>query len=509
MVKKILSFFYTDLQWKLISLALAVVVWFFAMNMHDPPVNDTFSNPLQLVNERVLDRYNLVLLNRNELLETPFNIGVRALSSYFTNLTIEERADFYPFVDLSAIDTAGALEADEPVTQILSVNPNLRYGFELWFIRNAHGSASVEVHLDRLISRSFVVEPDAVGQVMDGFELRSIQAVNQNVTVSGARTHVNRVAFVGFEVDLANIDTDTDFSEVPLVVFDMFGEAMTEYVRLGYVWLGVRETTVNVQVLPVRRVGIRIEPIGQVAPDFALASMDSPVLYVDVVGAADILDETEYILLEFDLDGLTEDSERQLAIADFLPAGLELSNNAPEEITVSVVIEPISRRVLFVPGRYIITRGVGVLADPVDPVVNVRVVVSGPQSRVSAMTVHDIGIEMDLNNLPIGVHRVPLTAALPEGVSLAEPLHALYMNIHLPARDEPVVPEDPLPETTPTPTPIPTPTPTPTPTPSPGENGNGYEENGNGEYPPEYPGYPENGEDYPYDDPYNDYYYDG
>ena len=482
-------------------MALAVVVWLFAMNMHDPLVNETIVEPLQLENEEVLERYGLVLLNRDELLDTRISIGVRALRSAFDELLEKEEADFFPFVDLRAIDSAKALGSDGPDAQELPVNVNLTYGFDLQFRRDA----SVEVQLDRLVRQSFPVEVEYIGQVSEGFELRSIQAVNHHVTVTGARTHVDRVAFVQVAVDLANADSDIEKLEVPLAVFDHFGADMTNDVTLIVV-----ETSVRGRVLPVRTVDIRIAPVGQIASGFALAAyIESSELTVDVVGTADILDETEYILLEFDMSGLTEDYERPLAIADFLPAGLELSHYAPTEVIASVEIEPVMRRTFSVPGSNISQFGFGVLADPIyAPPTSVRVVVSGAQSRVIAMNAQDIGIEIDLRGLPIGIHRVPMTASLPFGVVLAEPLQSIEMQIHAPARDEPALPEDPPPEPTPTPTPTPSPTPTPEPTPPPDENGNG--ENGNDEYPPDYP---DNGEPYPPDDPdddpYNGYYYEG
>ncbi|MCL2404228.1 MAG: CdaR family protein [Defluviitaleaceae bacterium] len=497
MVKKILSFFYTDLQWKLISLGLAVVVWFFAMNMHDPIVNETFTNPIRFLNEHYLERDGLVLLNRDELLDVSINLGARALSSDFAGLTAEERASFFPFIDFRAVDHVSALASDEPHIQELSINSNLMYGFAPWFVRDASGNSTVEVQLDRELRQPFPVGVEYIGQVSDGFELRSVQAVNRNVMVIGARTHVNRVAYVRVEVDLANADGDFDVPEAPLRVFDYNGVDMTSYVSLS-----VMETHVNVHVLPVRTVGIRIEPVGQVASGFALADLDSYYVFVDVVGAAEILAETDYITLQFDLDGLAEDDEQQLDI--ILPEGLELSRSAPTETTVSVVIEPIMRRTFNVSGSEITQRGFGAFAEPIDDNVNVRVVVSGPQSLVGTMNRTDIGIEVDLINLPIGIHRVPLNANLPQGITLAEPLQALDIQVFAPARGEDQEPPgDTAPDITPTPTP------TPTPPPIPPTDDNGYDENGTNDD-PGYTGYPDNDEDYPPDDdPYNGYYYEG
>jgi len=520
MYKKFLSFFYTDIQWKLISLVLAIVIWFVAMNWHDPSENNSFSNPLQLNNLQVLERDGIVLLNYDELRDTMINIGIRGYRSAFRDLTAADQANFIPFIDMRAVNSALVLDSDVPVTVVLPVSANLLPGYELQFIR----AANVEVELDKLESRSFAVHVHSLGQVGDGFELSSAEAANRNVTVSGARKFVDMVSYVRVEVELDNTSEDMEPSAA-LMVFDYNGYDITDLVRLS-----VTETTVRVQVLPVRQVELRVIPTGQLASGFAIVGAPlSSEPFIGVAGTADRLDEIEYVELEFDLDGLSESVERLVVIADYLrlPNGLALSQNAPGEVTVSVVVEPIiTGQPLFVPRSNVSVYGMTAIMQILTPYAPVRVVVSGPRSVVNAMTAQDINILMDVRNLPIGIHMVPLRANLPDGVSLVGNLQSLQVQIFEPAQDEPELP-DPLPESTPTPeptptpspeptptpmpeptpTPIPTPTPTPTPTPEPTptpppyENGNGG--SGNGQDPPDDPNGPGNGNPDPPVEPYN------
>jgi len=502
MVKKILSFFYTDLHWKLISLGLAFVIWFVAMNLHDPSENASFPIPLQIVNLAYMERDNLVLVNEAELRGMTINLGIRGLRSAFEDL---DAGDLIVYIDMRTVNISEALASDVPITELLTVNTNLLPGFELQYVR----AANVAVELDWRVTAPFTLQIEDIGQVRDGYELRSLRPDNLMVSVIAAREVINAIDHVKIEVDLEALD-DNDNIDASIMVIDQYGEDITHRV----IELSINTTTVRAQVLPVRSVELRVEQVGEMASGFIVSEIRPTELFIDVVGNVEILDEIEYISIEFDLDGLGESIERPINIADFLPSGVFLSESTPEEITISVDVEPIQRRTLFVPRRDVRTIGYGVYHTTIGDPANIRVVVNGPQSTVGAMNVNALRVELDLRGLPVGIHWVPLTVALPFGVSLAEPMQSLQVQIFEPALDEPddYIPEvtpypspSPTPEPTPTPTPTPTPEPTPPltpePTPPPEENGNG--ENGNGyEEPPEYPynGDPEpngeyNGED--------------
>ena len=468
MVKKFLSFFYTDVQWKLLSLGLAFVLWIVAMNAHDPYENVSFNMGLQLNNVHYLERQGLVLLNGDELASTLISLGVRGNRSAFVGDTA---AQFDVFVDMLAVDVDRVLTSDGPVVDILPVNPNLLPGFVLQYVR----TDSVGVLLDRLESALFNVDVDFYGQVREGFEVQSGAAVNASVRIAGAREHIKQIARVSVEVDLTDVDSDIGIP-APLAVYSHDGEDITRLFRLG-----VAETTVMVRVLPVRAIPITVVTVGQMAPGYGMADIEPSVSFINVVGTEERLDEIEYIEIPFDLEGLAASIEGSVDIREILPAGLTLSESADYEIIISITVEPIRRRTFFVPRDNISQRGLGAFPEPIGPTTNIRVVVTGPQSIVDGMIVDDINIVMDLRNLPIGTHHVPLRVEnLPMGVSLAEPLQSLFIQLHIPAQPDPVDPDDDPPEVPPEPTPQPTPSPPePTPEPTPPPNGNG--ENGNGE----------------------------
>jgi len=481
MFKKFLAFFYTDVHWKLISLGLAFIIWLLAMNLHDPMENRSYPRDLQIRGLEIMERDDLVVVNEDELRDTSINLGVRGLRS-----ALSRAEDAFVYVDLREVNSALALAADGPITQTLPVRANLVSGIEQQYVR----SATVEVELDWRVSRAFPLEIDTYGQARDGFEVQSLRAANPNIVVTGSRGLVNTVARVGVEVDLDNISEDAPIDS-PVMVFNHDGEDITSQV----IMLSVNATTVTVQVLPVRSVELRVAPIGEMASGFTIVEdeLRASELFIDLVGTAERLSEIEYILLEINLEGLSESVEMPIAVDAFLPAGISLSRHAPYDVVINVAVEPVQARSFFVSRRDWSVFDYSAIYTQIAPPANVRVVVMGPQSVVSAMAAADLRVELDLRNLPVGIHWVPLTVGnLPPGVVLAETLQSIQVQIYEPAVDAPDPPEMP-PEQTPTPapptptpappTPTPEPSPTPEPTPPPDENGNGENGNGDGEPP--------------------------
>jgi len=476
MAKKILSFFYTDLHWKLISLGLAFVIWFVAMNWHDPQENTSFPRDLQILNTEILRHDNVVLLNTEALRATSINLGIRG---YRSALGAVDVAELFVYVDMRAVNSAYVLASDGPITLELPVNANLLSGYELQYVRPAR----VMVELDRLERASFPLEVYSIGQVRDGYELRSITAANLSVLVTAARSIIETIDYVKVEVDLTDV-YESGTVDSPIIVIDRDGYDITDQVIL----LSVNATTVRLQVLPVRTVELRVETVGEMAAGFIEAEIRPSILVADIVGEAEILDEVEYILLNVDLHGLSGSIERPVDIASHLPEGIELSKNVPEDITVTITVEPIQVRPFFVPRRDVSFREYGALYQTLNDPATFRVVVSGPQSIVSAMTTADLNVHFDLRNLPVGIHHVPLTVPiLPPGVSLAEQPQTLEVQIFAPGYEDPDPPDEPeptptaepepTPEPEPSPTPEPSPLPSPTPTTTPSaddtENGNG------------------------------------
>jgi len=437
MFKKILSALVEDVQWMLLALAAATVLWFIGMNMSDPLQNQSVVSRLRLDNFEIMAREGIVVLNEDELRETDVAVTVRARRSDMDRLRSSIDTGIVEVsIDFRAVD-ADTL-ADGISTQQLRISPNLQPGFEHLFI----SPALVDIQIDKFARQIYSVQAVQRGDVSPGFELQPIRLGNDRVTISGSRTELDMVSLVQAYVDITGIHEDAELP-IELMVLDYQGEDMT-----GRVNLSVTETTANVRVWQIRTVDIIVRGAGQPASGFAKAGYDNEHATVEIVGAEEALNSVENIYAEIDLTDVSENTVRTVSLKEWLPEGVFLRQGEISEFDVTAKIEPIELQTFIVPHGNVRSRGVVGLYQLVDNNAAIRVTISGPRSIISALDATQIEPEFDLRGRPIGIHQVPLIIRLPDELSIVGQTPSLLVQIHEPAiassgdDEEPAPPDD-------------------------------------------------------------------
>jgi len=429
-MKKILSFFYTDLHWKLISLFLAFVLWVVGSNVNNPHENGSVIVPLNLLNFEILANENIVLLNEDAL-DVRATVGVRGTRHYLTGLLGAEayiqEMQVIPSIDFRVIDADAVRSSDGPVTMRLDVSADLYEGLYVRSIRPRY----IEVELDMLMRQSFPIEIEILNEVAPNFEMRQVRLEIPRVTITGARSVVSEIDSVWVSVDVLGFHTDSDVP-VELMVFDRDGQDITDSVGLS-----VRETVAMVPVWPVDALELEFEAIGEVATGFAVAEIEFYPQSVDIIATEERLIQLTPLLMSVDLDNANAGIDRRVSVLDYLPDGVYLAHGQSPYVTVTVAVEPIERRTLSVPSDNLRRRGTAALYQVIGEAMPIRITVSGPRSLVSALNPADVGIEIDLRNLAIGTHSVAVSVELPDGITHVPPAPRVQVQIHEPASDEP------------------------------------------------------------------------
>ena len=439
MLKRILSFFVTDIHWKLLSLLAALALWFVGMNMNNPMQNHSVHQRLHLNNIEFLANEDLILLNEAALRDSIIALGVRASRNEVAFLQSAFATDSILFdemvrlsIDFLAINSESVKSSDGVSTVYLDVSPNLYPGFEHFFIR----PSNVPVLLDSLMSERFTVDIYQIGEEAPGFEMQPIQLANNWVNVSGARSIMRTIADVRVELDVAGIH---DYEEriVSIKVIDQSGEDITEEVALS-----VNDTTASIRVWPVRAVDVNLSWRGHLADGFAVADIYSDRDSIYLVGPPHMLEEVEMIPIDVYIGGSGETQVLEVSISDLLPPGVFLQRGSSDNLNITVTVEPIETRIVSVPRDYVRILGVTALYQILGEASPISVSISGPRSLISTITPAHVGLEIDLRNLGVGVHSVPIYVELPSGLNLATHRPSLQVQVHSPADLEEEVVEE-------------------------------------------------------------------
>jgi YbbR domain-containing protein len=408
-LRKILDFIFRDFQWKLLSLALAFIIWLWAVNASDMLQNESYIRLLRINNLDILESEDIRVLNLAELETQEIKILIRDTESAHDQYKEESQTGIIAAsVDLNDVIIANVLASDGPYEQQLQVDVEIPESGE----RLSTQPRNVYAVLDRYESRPFDIEEYTTGAVDSGYEFISVESQLKSVTISAARSILARVETVRAEVSISGATGSYD-EVVKLKVLDVNGDDMT-----GSVELRTDETNMSVVVLPHKPVPLQIGHTG-LAPGRMVTSIDIRPPEVSVVGEPELLNATGVIQLEpYDITDRTESFPTSVKVT--LPPGLKLKEGEPDTVSVTFTIEPLMTQEFAFPTARIRRIGDNEFSMRFANSDDIPIIIQGAESVISRMTSDILNAEVDISGLDVGEHTLPLKVTTEQGASLAE-----------------------------------------------------------------------------------------
>ncbi len=155
------------------------------------------------------------------------------------------------------------------------------------------------------------------------------------IIIKGAEHTLEKVSTVKALVDIKNIINPkagvTTLSDVKLVAYDDTGNVVD-------VEMVPNKVTATVSIVsPSKEVPVKIIPKGEVSFGKAISSMTSSVSKVIVYGDEDVLDELQYIPIEIDVNGLSENKIFDVKLSK--PQGVRSISESSASVTISLGTE--------------------------------------------------------------------------------------------------------------------------------------------------------------------------
>lgn len=364
----------------ILSVIISIALWVYVVGELDPVVRKTYrSIPVALINEQVLTDEGMSVVAVGK---TTMSVTISGKRSVLKNIKEKEV--------VASVDLADAAEG----VNKLKISIQVPDGVEV----SSQSMIKMGLRVEKLVSAEKKVQVKYTGGFGKGAEPTTVAVDPEKVTVSGAKSLIDRVDHVQATVDAESISGSTSSATSKLIPVDKRGN------RVDQVSLSHSEVKVTTEVYRTKDVKLVVRYSG--ADEGGYSRKLSTAETVKVKGREAYLKNLESIETKnVDLSDITK--SKTIKLEPVLPYGTELSSES-EDLTAYVeVIRTESIKKITVAADEIIMRNLdeGRNAKTNDAV---TVEIRGSKKEISDISKDDIGVFADCSGLGIGRHRVKI-----------------------------------------------------------------------------------------------------
>lgn len=401
MAKKILKTLVNNLGFKILAVVLAFILWLVVYNIDDPNKTVRFTTNVMVENESAITDMNKcyeVLNGTNTI-----TFSVTAKRSVINKL---EDTDFIATADMNRMIMNSDNKSAKVPIEVISrrSNSSLKYNGKNQYL---------EISLDDLVSRRFMINADTTGQVADGYALGEVTVTNPNVlNVTGPATIVDKIDSVVATIDVEGMSMNLSDNVLP-VFYDADGNEI-DTTRLKY-----NNTTVTIaaKILRVKEIPLSFTTTGTPSGDYRVVEITSDPENIRIKGALSVLNPIMSLAIPaevLNVSGARDDLTTTIDITEYLPDGVELVDAADATVTVTVRIEAYQSKTFTIDTKDITVNGLGDGYELAFEQNSVTVTISGLQNDLNRLSAADLASAIDVSGMEEGLHQVNLEIELDE-----------------------------------------------------------------------------------------------
>ena len=405
---------------KLLSLLIAIGIWFMVSNANDPTRTTLFPDvPITIVNQDSVADIGKVIEVQGSGTVT---LRVTEKKSVLERLN-KTGSDFYVEADMNNITDMNTV----PLTVSCSSQAVTWDEIEMT-------PSSLKVTLEDKVEQTYIASVSAEGVPAGGWEVGTCTIKEgKNVVIAGPGSLINIINQVVAPVNVdglsedatisstlkiydKNGDTFTDAQLASLEFKDEYGNVLTNHMVevQADLWRIVRDVPIRVQTAGFPAWGYRVSDIKTIPETISVAGTEDALA---AIGA------TFEVLEQIDVTGLAEDVTREIDLTEQLAnmPGLKLINDSDPTVQVEVAIEANGDVTLTIPLSSINfankPEGMDLVFTPADEVV---VKVHALQEDAQKLSSDALSLNVDLSPCAVeGSYEIPVQVTLPEGYELA------------------------------------------------------------------------------------------
>lgn len=413
---------------KCVSVLIAIMIWLFVVNINDPVVDRTYTGiPVKVINGAYIESSGNMYRLDDEQQTVTVTLHGNSSKVARRNDDITAVADLTQIVDMNSSPIMVPVTVTCP-----GVNP----------VDISVSPVTIKVDIEEKMTQSFMIAVNT-GEVApgQGYEIGQAYANPEKVSVSGPESIVSKIDRVVASVSVAGM-TSNSVRTADLVIYDRNGDIMTEsqtkYLTFD---VGDPQVEVNIELWKTQSdVAFDVQVSGTPAEGFMLESVDTTPDTITVAGTEEALERLREKDLKItvpgkyvDIQGLNQNTEIKVDLAELLPSDLKLASNMADSIIVDVTIIPQGSRQISCISTDIavenLRQGLQLVYDQKEVVVTVK----GMPEALNAIKPENIKLSINLEGKGAGDYTVPVAVVLPGGFSLVD---TVSTTVHLSEKEE-------------------------------------------------------------------------
>lgn len=407
-MKKLQEMITKDLGWKLLSVIIAVILWFMVINIEHPIDTRAYTQSIVFENTEALTAQGLTLQNPEELENLKITIKVKAQRTELDRLS-QYKNYIKATVDLGSItNVQGGDTLNLPVQIKL---PDIAgSGFEII----SKSPSLLNISVEQLITVQKLVEPEFTGTTAEGYVLTDTTINPQAVHVKGAESLINQISAVKASIDSQQLQQSVIVTSSP-IAYDINGN------EIKGIEISPNEVSVSLGIYRSKTLNLSAATEGTLHQGYSLEKVTCSPTSIEVFGAKEVLSQLKEITLPaIDVTDATKTITKTFSLRSLLPEGVSLKSDASGLVQVTAEIHSESKKQLKVPVDNLTITGKNAdLFDYYFDQDTFSVEVTGSASQISTLSADTLSGKIDVSSLLAGKHVLQITMGLPDGVRLS------------------------------------------------------------------------------------------
>ena len=398
MKESIRTFLKTNPGYKLLALFLAFLLWLMVYNTQDPNITRTYTTSVTILNADAVTEMNKCYEVAGNSGNVTFAVtGPRSVVDSLTE------SDFTVTADMENLVIA---EDGATGTVTIEMKAPSRYASSVKF--NSKGK-KLEVNLENLDSKQFIVQAEYSGTVAESYALGSVSVINPNVLkVSGPQSVIEAIDRVVATIDVDGMSQDLSDNVIP-ILYDAAGQTISTN------RLTLSNTTVSIQarILGTKSVGLLFSTSGTPAEEnMVVSSIQSSSDSVMIKGSASVLNSVTNIEVPasaLNINGAVGDVTTTIDITEYLPDGADLVNASDANVKVTVHMETYGSKTINIPTAAIVIEGLDDDLKVDYQSSTISLTVYGSESNLAEVGGDSVTATINLSKLRAGSHNVQVS----------------------------------------------------------------------------------------------------